>query len=103
MPSCLSVFGGKAECFVVMNDLPHDVRFSRFLFWNGYFSITICDAHDVEIVLLGSVIIWKADRIDVPKVSFGCGDVSYPTRAEGRSFGGPRISALRKSEYEFSQ
>jgi hypothetical protein len=51
------------QCFVLMNDLPHDVRFSRFLFWNGYFSITICDAHDVEIVLLGSVIIWKAHKI----------------------------------------
>jgi hypothetical protein len=51
------------QSFLLMDDLPRRSLLARFLFWNGYFSITFCDVHVVEIVLLGSVIIWKAHKI----------------------------------------
>jgi hypothetical protein len=42
-----------------------------------------CEVH-VVLLWLSNYLKGSQDRIDVPKVSFGCGDLSYSIRAEGR-------------------
>jgi phasin len=54
-----------------------------------------CEVH-IVLLWLSNYLKGSQDRIDVPKVSFGCGDLSYSIRAEGRLFGRPHNKALRK-------